>query len=84
MWAFESYQIAKTKIYCISTQDANSSNGIGTTKASGSTGGFATGAQDYTDTPLPADYYSKMRPVVDQQLEKAGIRLAYVLNEIFR
>jgi hypothetical protein len=37
-----------------------------------------------TDTPLPSDYYDKMRPIVDVQLEKAGIRLAYVLNEIFK
>lgn len=41
------------------------------------------GPQDYTDNPLPSDYYSKMRPIVDKQLEKAGVRLAFVLNEIF-
>ncbi len=46
--------------------------------------GFEPGPQDYTDTPLPRDYYRKMRPIVDQQLEKAGIRLAYVLNEILK
>ena len=60
-WAFESYQIAKTKIYA----------------------GMDPGPQDYTDNPLPSDYFDKMRPIVEQQLEKAGIRLAYVLNEIF-
>lgn len=33
---------------------------------------------------LPEDYYSgKMRGIVDRQLEKAGIRLAYLLNGIF-
>ena len=45
--------------------------------------GMDPGAQDYTDKPLPSDYYIKMRPIVDEQLEKAGIRLASVLNEIF-
>jgi hypothetical protein len=34
---------------------------------------------------LPEDYYSgKMRQIVDRQLEKAGIRLAYLLNGIFK
>ena len=32
---------------------------------------------------LPEDYYRTMRPRVDEQLEKAGVRLAYVLQEIF-
>ncbi len=33
---------------------------------------------------LPEDYYSgKMRGIVDRQLEKAGIRLAYLLNNLF-
>jgi nuclease S1 len=33
---------------------------------------------------LPEDYYSgKMRGIVDRQLEKAGIRLAYLLNDVF-
>ena len=46
--------------------------------------GMDPGPQDYTDNPLHSDYYSKMRPIVEQQLEKAGIRLAYVLNEILK
>ncbi len=46
--------------------------------------GLNSGPQDYTDNPLPDDYFDKMRPIVDQQLEKAGIRLAFVLNEIFK
>jgi hypothetical protein len=34
--------------------------------------------------PLPATYYSgEMRTIVDEQLERAGVRLAHVLNEIF-
>jgi len=34
---------------------------------------------------LPEDYYSgKMRDIVDRQLEKAGVRLAYLLNGIFK
>ena len=61
-WGFESYMIAKTKIY--KRMDP--------------------GPQDYSDNPLPSDYFVKMRPIVDQQLEKAGIRLAFVLNEIFK
>jgi hypothetical protein len=33
---------------------------------------------------LPGDYYSgRMRGIVDRQLEKAGIRLAYLLNHLF-
>jgi hypothetical protein len=33
---------------------------------------------------LPEDYYSgKMRKIVDLQLEKAGVRLAWLLNRIF-
>lgn len=33
---------------------------------------------------LPGDYYSgRMRRIVDRQLEKAGIRLAYLLNGLF-
>ena len=46
--------------------------------------GMDPGAQDYTDKPLPNDYYSKMRPIVDEQLEKAGIRLAFVLEEVLK
>jgi hypothetical protein len=36
-----------------------------------------------TAIDLPKDYYAKMRPYVDIQLEKAGMRLAYILEEIF-
>jgi nuclease S1 len=33
---------------------------------------------------LPEDYYSpQMRQIVDRQLEKAGVRLAYLLNTLF-
>ena len=33
---------------------------------------------------LPRDYYSgKMRDIVDRQLEKAGVRLAWLLNGVF-
>jgi hypothetical protein len=32
--------------------------------------------------PLPKDYYTtKMRNLVDKQLEKGGIRLARILND---
>ncbi len=34
---------------------------------------------------LPEDYYGgAMRQIVNERLEKAGVRLAYVLNQIFR
>ena len=33
---------------------------------------------------LEGNYYANMRPVVYEQLEKAGLRLAGVLNEIFK
>jgi hypothetical protein len=46
--------------------------------------GMQAGPQDYTDSPLPSDYYDKMRPIVDEQLEKAGIRLANVLNTVLK
>jgi hypothetical protein len=36
-----------------------------------------------TVVPLPRNYYSKMRPICNGQLEKAGVRLAKVLEEIF-
>lgn len=34
--------------------------------------------------PLRASYETTALPVVNVQLEKAGVRLAVVLNEIFR
>jgi len=41
--------------------------------------------KDWWGKDLPDDYYSgKMRLVVDRQLEKAGIRLAYLLNQLFK
>jgi len=46
--------------------------------------GMDAGRQDYSADPLPKDYYFRMRPLVDQQLEKAGIRLAWLLNDIFK
>jgi hypothetical protein len=34
---------------------------------------------------LPEDYYTdQMRQIVDERLENAGVRLAYVLNQIFQ
>jgi hypothetical protein len=32
---------------------------------------------------FPVGYQEKMRPYVDRQLEKAGVRLAWVLEESF-
>ena len=46
--------------------------------------GMEPGPQDYSANPLPKDYFYRMRPLVDQQLEKAGIRLASLLNGIFQ
>lgn len=46
---------------------------------------FSEGATDSDGVPLPQSYYSTdMRDIVDIQLERAGIRLAHVLNDIFR
>jgi hypothetical protein len=44
--------------------------------------GFNHGS-DSTVVNLQRNYYSKMRPICDEQLEKAGVRLAYVLEDIF-
>ncbi len=33
---------------------------------------------------LPMNYYAEMRPIAEKQIEKAGIRLAMILNEIFK
>jgi hypothetical protein len=43
--------------------------------------GFSAGATE-TAVPLAKDYHSKMRPVCDEQIEKAGVRLAYVLEQV--
>jgi hypothetical protein len=61
-WAFESYMIAKTRVYS----------------------GLQAGPQDYTNEGLPSNYFDQMRPVVEKQLMKAGVRLAFVLNQIFK
>jgi hypothetical protein len=36
-----------------------------------------------SDISLPKNYHSKMRPICDKQLEKAGVRLAKILEDIF-
>lgn len=36
-----------------------------------------------TEVSLTKDYYKDMRPIVDEQLEKAGLRLAHILNDIY-
>jgi hypothetical protein len=36
-----------------------------------------------TPIPLSRNYFSKMRPVCDELLEKAGVRLAKVLEDVF-
>jgi hypothetical protein len=46
--------------------------------------GMEPGPQDYSADPLPKDYFYRMRPIVYTQLEKAGIRLAFILNNIFK
>jgi hypothetical protein len=58
-WVFESYMVAKTKIYPSVRPDKE------------------------TVTALPREYFDKMRPVAEEQLEKSGIRLAKVLEEVF-
>ena len=45
---------------------------------------FEAGKTSSNGVALPNDYYTgKMRNIIERQLEKAGIRLAHVLNEIF-
>lgn len=44
---------------------------------------YAAGPQDLTQTNLTNTYYIQMRPIVDEQLRKAGVRLAKILEEIF-
>ena len=62
-WAWESYSIAKSKIYS-EFPDGPTSNRTG--------------------IPLPRDYYTnEMRHIAEEQLEKAGIRLAFVLENAF-
>lgn len=46
---------------------------------------FSPSKTDAQGVPLPKDYYgTKMRGIVETQIEKAGIRLAMVLNDIFK
>ncbi len=55
-WAWESHQLAVTKVY-------------------------ATIPADGTTITLSADYIASSQPLVDEQLKKAGIRLARLLND---
>jgi S1/P1 Nuclease len=42
---------------------------------------FKPGTTGANGVPLPPEYYSpKMRAIVNEQIERAGVRLAYVLN----
>jgi len=60
-WAFESYLIAKYKIYA----------------------DFPNAGATFKEVSLNKNYYSRMRPIAEEQIKKAGIRMAKVLNEIF-
>ena len=42
------------------------------------------GELDHTAGPLPSSYESAALPIVNEQLEKAGVRLAWVLNAVVR
>ena len=44
---------------------------------------YAPGARDLTQTNLGSAYYRQMRPIVEEQVKKAGVRLARILNEFF-
>ncbi|HZV13640.1 MAG TPA: S1/P1 nuclease [Candidatus Kapabacteria bacterium] len=46
--------------------------------------GLQAGKQNMTGTTLTQAYYNKMRPIVDAQLEKAGVRLAMLLEDAFK
>jgi nuclease S1 len=43
---------------------------------------YEPGPADLTQTNLGNAYYQQMRPIVEKQLQKAGVRLARLLNEI--
>jgi hypothetical protein len=50
---------------------------------------FSAGPTDPSGVPVPADYTTpsgspKMRGIVNTQIEKAGVRLAWVLNDLFK
>ena len=45
--------------------------------------GYAAGPQDLTETNLTNTYYNQMRPIVEEQMRKAGVRLAKILEEVF-
>lgn len=45
--------------------------------------GYQPGLQDMTDTNLGNPYFKQMRPIVDEQLQKAGVRLAAILEDVF-
>lgn len=46
-------------------------------------GGLTAGPSDVEGVTLPVTYYTTMRKVVDTQLERAGVRLAILLNRVF-
>jgi hypothetical protein len=44
---------------------------------------YEPGPHDLTQTSLGNAYYQRMGPIVEEQLKKAGVRLAGILNELF-
>ena len=45
--------------------------------------GYPPGPQDLTEIHLGNAYFKQMRPIVEKQLRKAGVRLAKLLEDIF-
>ena len=43
--------------------------------------GYSPGPQDMTETNLGNAYFKQMRPIVEEQLRKAGVRLAKILED---
>jgi hypothetical protein len=44
---------------------------------------YQPGSHDLTQVNLGQDYYFRMRPIVEDQLKKTGVRLAKFLNQLF-
>ncbi|HUK39648.1 MAG TPA: S1/P1 nuclease [Candidatus Acidoferrales bacterium] len=44
---------------------------------------YQPGPQDLRQVNLGREYYQRMRPIVEEQLKKAGVRLAKFLNDLF-
>jgi len=76
-WVFESYKIAKQRLYHDLPQGPMNLPPEERAKGRGGTNSWG--------KELPPEYASGgMRALAEEQLQKAGVRLAFLLNEIFK